>query len=106
MSTHWKHAATRCAVEGCELTRKRGWSTCGLAAHYPLGASLAGAGRIAPIPAPPVKLPYPGVSNTVLRGYAAGGSLDAIKELERRLQESVQIASDVSSDDNAGTLEV
>lgn len=49
---HWKHTATRCAVEGCDRTRKQGWSTCELSTHYPLGRSLYGAGRIDPIPAP------------------------------------------------------
>lgn len=49
---HWKHTATRCAVEGCDRTRKKGWSTCELSAHYDLGQSLYGAGKIAPIPNP------------------------------------------------------
>lgn len=49
---HWKQAATRCAVEGCARTRRKGWSTCTLVEHYNLGRSLYGAGRIAPIPAP------------------------------------------------------
>lgn len=49
---HWKHTATRCAVEGCERQRRKGWSTCTLATHYPLGQQLAGLGRIEPIPAP------------------------------------------------------
>ena len=43
---HWKHTATRCAVEGCDRTRVKGWSTCALIAHKPLGKQLAGAGRI------------------------------------------------------------
>lgn len=45
--SHWKEAATRCAVIGCERTRNKGWSTC--SAHYSAGKSLYGAGRIAPI---------------------------------------------------------
>lgn len=49
---HWKHTATRCAVEGCEATRVKGWSTCRDLRHHALGKSLYGAGRIAPIPAP------------------------------------------------------
>lgn len=49
---HWKHNATRCAVVGCERTRRKGWSTCSLSVHYSLGRSLYGAGRIEPIPAP------------------------------------------------------
>jgi hypothetical protein len=52
---HWKHRATRCAVEGCDRTRVKGWSTCALMAHKPLGQSLYGAGRIDPIPAPAVQ---------------------------------------------------
>ncbi len=52
---HWKHNATRCAVIGCERTRKKGWSTCTLWNHYPAGRSLYGAGRIAPID--PSRLP-------------------------------------------------
>lgn len=46
---HWKYRATRCAVIGCDRTRRKGWSTCTLLAHYPAGKQLAGAGRIAPI---------------------------------------------------------
>jgi hypothetical protein len=50
--SHWKYRATRCAVEGCDRTRKKGWSTCTLLTHYPLGKSLYGAGKIDPIPNP------------------------------------------------------
>jgi len=39
---HWKHTATRCAVEGCERTRVKGWSTCALIAHHQQGVSLYG----------------------------------------------------------------
>ena len=46
---HWKHTATRCAVVGCDRQRRKGWSTCTLAAHFKLGRSLCGAGRIEPI---------------------------------------------------------
>ena len=46
---HWKHTATRCAVEGCDRTRRKGWSTCPVTTHYKLGQSLYGAGRIAAI---------------------------------------------------------
>lgn len=49
---HWKHRATRCAVEGCERQRRRGWSTCDRYDHYPLGQSLVGADRIESIPTP------------------------------------------------------
>jgi hypothetical protein len=52
VSQHWKHRATRCAVIGCESTRRKGWSTCVRFDHYPLGKSLYGAGKIAPIPDP------------------------------------------------------
>lgn len=52
---HWKHTATRCAVIGCDRQRRKGWSTCSLIAHYALGRSLYGAGRIEPIPAPDAK---------------------------------------------------
>lgn len=55
--THWKHRATRCAVEGCERTRVRRWSTCSLVSHYRLGKSLIGAGRIEPIPNPDREVP-------------------------------------------------
>jgi hypothetical protein len=51
-TTHWKRRATRCAVEGCDRTRVKGWSTCRLLTHYGLGKSLYGAGKIDPIPAP------------------------------------------------------
>lgn len=40
--THWKHKATRCAVEGCERTRRKGWTTCGLWDHHARGLSLYG----------------------------------------------------------------
>lgn len=40
--THWKHRATRCAIDGCERTRHKGWTTCALFDHYPLGVSLYG----------------------------------------------------------------
>jgi len=49
---HWKYTATRCAVVGCDRQRRKGWSTCSLIAHYALGRSLYGAGRIEPIPNP------------------------------------------------------
>lgn len=52
MQDHWKYKATRCAVVGCSRTRVKGWSTCATVAHKPLGQSLYGAGKIAPIPAP------------------------------------------------------
>lgn len=39
---HWKHAATRCAVEGCESTRRKGWSTCARFDHHARGVSLYG----------------------------------------------------------------
>ena len=52
MTQHWKHRATRCAVEGCERTREKGWTTCALMIHHRLGKSLYGAGRIEPIPNP------------------------------------------------------
>jgi hypothetical protein len=58
MSDHWKYSATRCAVEGCERTRVKGWSTCGTYAHRPLGQSLYGAGKIEPIPAPKEPNPH------------------------------------------------
>jgi hypothetical protein len=59
MSEHWKHRATRCAVEGCERTRRKGWTTCGLLAHYELGQSLYGLGpHNEPIRAP-VKVAEP-----------------------------------------------
>jgi hypothetical protein len=47
MTNHWKYAATRCAVVGCERQRCRRWSTCSV--HYTHGKGLIGAGRIAPI---------------------------------------------------------
>lgn len=49
---NWKHTATRCAVVGCERQRRKGWSTCTSVAHYNLGRSLYGAGRIEPIHPP------------------------------------------------------
>lgn len=52
LAAHWKHTATRCTVEGCESTRRKGWSTCARTDHYALGKSLYGAGRISPIPTP------------------------------------------------------
>lgn len=42
MSTHWKHRATRCAVEGCERTRMKGWTTCGVVSHFAQRVSLYG----------------------------------------------------------------
>jgi hypothetical protein len=39
---HWKHAATRCAVEGCERTRVKGRTTCARIGHYERGVSLYG----------------------------------------------------------------
>lgn len=45
---HWKHNATRCAVEGCDRQRVKGWTTCALFAHYPLGVSLYGLKRDEP----------------------------------------------------------
>ena len=52
MSSHWKHRATRCAVVGCEATRRKGWSTCGKLDHFQAGQPLKGAGRIEPITLP------------------------------------------------------
>jgi hypothetical protein len=63
MADHWKHRATRCAVEGCERTRVKGHSTCSLLTHHRLGKPLAGAGKIEPIPPPEVcetSITYPG----------------------------------------------
>jgi hypothetical protein len=42
MPNHWKHTATRCAVEGCERTRVKGWTTCAQVDHYAQGVSLYG----------------------------------------------------------------
>ena len=42
MPEHWKHRATRCAVDGCERTRCKGWTTCALLAHHARGVSLYG----------------------------------------------------------------
>lgn len=42
---HWKHTATRCAVEGCERTRQKGRTTCALFGHAERGVSLYGLGR-------------------------------------------------------------
>lgn len=42
MSPHWKHTATRCAVEGCERTRRKGWTTCAIIGHAERGVSLYG----------------------------------------------------------------
>ncbi len=39
---HWKHTATRCAIEGCERTRRKGWTTCPLIGHIEKGVSLYG----------------------------------------------------------------
>ncbi len=39
---HWKHTATRCAVGGCERTRMKGHTTCGLYGHAERGVSLYG----------------------------------------------------------------
>lgn len=39
---HWKHNATRCAVEGCDRTRVKGRTTCALLGHYERGVSLYG----------------------------------------------------------------
>jgi hypothetical protein len=39
-------------VVDCDRTRVKGWSTCALLTHKPLGQSLYGAGKIEPIPAP------------------------------------------------------
>lgn len=64
---HWKHRATRCAVEGCERQRRKGWSTCDLYNHYRLGKSLYGAGKIEPIPALAAELPdVPSLAETSL----------------------------------------
>lgn len=48
MSAHWKHAATRCAVEGCERTRRKGWTTCALIGHAEHGIPLRGLAPKAP----------------------------------------------------------
>lgn len=53
--THWKHQATRCAVEDCDRQRVKGWSTCRRYSHNVLGQPLRGAGRIAVIPKEAVK---------------------------------------------------
>ncbi len=45
---HWKHTATRCAVEGCENTRRKGWTTCAIATHNADGVSLYGLAPKAP----------------------------------------------------------
>ena len=42
MAEHWKHRATRCAIDGCERTRMKGWTTCTSAGHYVRGLSLYG----------------------------------------------------------------
>jgi hypothetical protein len=39
---HWKHNATRCAVDECERTRVKGWTTCAQVTHYKRGLSLYG----------------------------------------------------------------
>jgi hypothetical protein len=39
---HWKERATRCAVDECERTRRKGWSTCPLIGHAEQGVSLYG----------------------------------------------------------------
>lgn len=39
---HWKHNATRCAVEGCERTRVKGWTTCSIIGHHSIGRTLYG----------------------------------------------------------------
>ena len=80
---HWKHTATRCAVEGCERTRRKGWSTCGDIDHHALGRSLYGAGRIAPIPASVAEAH----KRSRIEGFRAKQTL-----------------SDVSSDAGRGTL--
>jgi hypothetical protein len=46
--SHWKHAATRCAVDGCERTRRKGWTTCSLIGHAERGVSLYGLAPKAP----------------------------------------------------------
>lgn len=45
---HWKYTATRCAVDGCERTRVKGWSTCALISHRQQGVSLYGLAPKAP----------------------------------------------------------
>ncbi len=50
---HWKHNATRCAVEGCERTRSKGRTTCSLATHSAQGVSLYGLAPKAPKLKPP-----------------------------------------------------
>jgi hypothetical protein len=75
--SHWKHRATRCAVEGCDRPRRKGWSTCGDIDHHALGRSLYGAGAIRPIPA----------------------ALASEHERSRREAFRARILSDVSSDD-------
>lgn len=43
--THWKQRATECAVDGCERTRRKGWTTCTLLDHHERGVSLYGLKR-------------------------------------------------------------
>jgi hypothetical protein len=57
---HWKNTATLCAVEGCERTRVKGWSTCARTWHKTQGKPLAGAGKIEPIPNPESSITLPG----------------------------------------------
>ncbi len=51
---HWKHTATRCAVDTCEQQRVKGWSTCSYYAHNAQGVSLYGLKRGEPRLVPPV----------------------------------------------------
>lgn len=53
--THWKHRATRCAMDGCERTRRKGWTTCALIGHAERGVSLYGLKRDEPRLLPPVE---------------------------------------------------
>jgi hypothetical protein len=39
---NWRYTATRCAMEGCERTRRKGWTTCALFGHAERGVSLYG----------------------------------------------------------------
>lgn len=40
--SHWKYNATRCAMPSCEVTRRKGWTTCGRYDHHNHGRSLYG----------------------------------------------------------------
>lgn len=58
---HWKHHATRCAIDGCERTRLKGWTTCGLVDHHARGVSLYGLRPGAPRLRPEAASNKPGV---------------------------------------------